>query len=353
MPTRGRQLLFLFWVVPALIAAFGMELVSVRYNPSLTFAEKFGAQLLMWEAWWVWSTLILEASRRVPLVRGGITRALLVHAALCSVVVVAQIFVVEAVSQLYGLSPAHGFESILYIGLRSFGDVFVVVYCAIVGVHAAFRWHDAWRLETVNTARLAADLARAQLDALRAQLNPHFLFNSLNSVMALIDRDPRAAQQMLVRLADLLRSTLALQAVQEVPLRDELALVRQYLAIEEIRFADRLRVEWCIDDGVTSALVPALVLQPLVENAVVHGIACVAGPGRIAIGAARRNGALVLSVRDNGPGPGAPSKRAGAQIGVANLRARLQRLYGPGATVSVSEADGGGCVASVTMPLGG
>lgn len=351
MPTRGRQLLFLFWVLPALIGAFGMELVSVRYNPALNFVEKFGAQLLIWEAWWVWSTLIIGVSRRVPFARGSVSRALLAHGALCVVVVVIQILVDHGVSQLYGLTPERGIESILYIGLRLYGDVLFVVYWAIVGVYSAFRWHDAWRLETLTTARLEADLTRAHLDALRAQLNPHFLFNSLNSVMALIDRDPRAAQQMLVRLADLLRSTLALQAVQEVPLREELDLVSQYLAIEEIRFADRLRVEFCVENGVAGALVPALVLQPLVENAVVHGIACVAGPGRVVVSAARRGESLVLIVRDNGPGPVAPSKRVGAQIGVANLRARVDRLYGGAAAVVVDVAEGGGCVATVTLPL--
>lgn len=353
MPTRGRQLLFLFWVLPALIGAFGMELVSVRYNPALVFAEKFGAQLLMWEAWWVWSMVIIAVCRRLPFVRGGIARALLAHGALCAVVVFVQIFEYHTVSRLYGLTPERGFESILYIGLRAYGDVLFVVYWAIVGVYSAFRWHDAWRLETLTTARLEADLSRAQLDALRAQLNPHFLFNSLNSVMALIDRDPRAAQQMLVRLADLLRSTLALQTVQEVPLRAELDLVSQYLAIEEIRFADRLRVEFCVDEGVTGALVPALVLQPLVENAVVHGIAYVARPGRIVVGAARRGTSLVLTVRDNGPGPAVPSKRAGAQIGVANLRARVERLYGAGAGLVLAEAEGGGCLATVVLPLNG
>jgi signal transduction histidine kinase len=351
MSKQGKQLLFLFWVVPALVAALGMHIVSVRYNPELTFIEKFGSQLLIWEAWSGWSFIILAVCDRVPFARGRAWRALAVHIPLCAIVVLGQILLIDQVSRLYGLGPEYHLESTIAIGVRTHGDILVVIYWAIVGAHAAFRWHDAWRAEALVAARLGADLAQAQLNALRAQLNPHFLFNALNSVVTLIGRDPAAAQQMIVRLSDLLRSTLALSQEQEVPLRRELDLVTSYLDIEQIRFHDRLQLKWAIDDAVRGAMVPSLVLQPLVENAIVHGVTRLSGPGRIVVSAEVRGSALVLTVSDNGPGLAVASKRRGAGIGLANLKERLLRLYGEGASLVVEPAQEGGCTATLTLPF--
>jgi len=234
--------------------------------------------------------------------------------------------------------------------MRSFGDVYFTVYWAIVGAHAAMQWHDAWRAEQVRAAQLSADLTAAQLSALRAQLNPHFLFNALNSVVTLIGRDPGAAQGMVVRLADLLRSTLAVSSEQETTLGQEVELVTHYLEIEKIRFQDKLSVRWEVSPDTLCAAVPSLVLQPLVENAIVHGTSRLKGAGQIVIGAAARASTLTITVRDNGPGLDALNPQHGTGIGIANLRERLSRLYGGKAKLSLGDAPNGGCQVVLELP---
>jgi sensor histidine kinase YesM len=255
----------------------------------------------------------------------------------------------------FGLMQKRTLESTLAIGLRSYGDVFVVIYWAIVGAHSALRWYEAWQAQGLVAARLERDLSAAQLTTLRSQLNPHFLFNALNSVVTLIPRDQDGATRMVVRLADLLRATLGMAEQQEIELARELDMVKNYLDIELVRFPDRLAVRWEIDDDVGRTLVPAFVLQPLVENAIVHGVSRRSGPGEITIGARVRDSMLELSVRDNGPGPsstGNRSSRTGAGIGLANLRARLQRLYSAHEVdVSLDVVPGGGALSTIVLPL--
>lgn len=348
---KARQLLFLFWLAPAIVAAYGMHIVSVRFNPDLTFPEKLGAQLLLWMSWGGWALLVFALLDRVPLDRDRWRQSLALLLPLAVLVVLAQILVADGVSRLYGLGPTYPFTSTIAVGMRVSGAVFVVTFWAIVGAHSAFRWYDAWRAQSALSAQLSADLAAAQLGALKAQLNPHFLFNALNSVVALIDREPAGAQRMVVRLADLLRSTLSLSSELEIPFTREVELVEHYLEIEQIRFHDRLAVRWEIDEPAKSAAVPALALQPLVENAIVHGTSRLTGTGVVTISAAVQGSVLQVSVRDNGPGPSAPGARRGTGIGIANLRERLARLYGPTATVELTEAPGGGALAMLTLPF--
>jgi signal transduction histidine kinase len=349
--TRERQLLVLFWVVPAVVATLGLEFVGLMYNPELSLLQKLCSQLLMWLAWAAWSMLILAVCDRVPVVKGGVGRAMFVRIALWLFVVSAQIIVVSQVGAFYGLNPARPLVSQLAVGLVDYGDTFTVIFWAVVGAHAAFRWHEAWRAESLVSARLGADLANAKLDALQAQLNPHFLFNSLNSVVALIASDPQSAQRMVVRLGDLLRNTLTLSGEQEVPLRDELELVQRYLDIEQVRFPDRLTIEWDIEERTRPLAVPSLVLQPLVENALVHGIARLPGAGTVTIGARASAASLILTVRDNGPGLSIPPKSRGHGIGLRNLRERLERLYGEAALLQIVDVTGGGCLVTLALPL--
>lgn len=182
----------------------------------------------------------------------------------------------------------------------------------------------------------------------RSSRLPH---NALNSVVALIGRDQAAAQRMVVRLADVLRTTLALSAEQEVSLSRELDLVRHYLEIEQIRFHDRLTFAIDVSDSALGLLVPSLMIQPLVENSVVHGVSRLPGAGRITVAARAEGSLLVVTVQDNGPGPFATPKQRGAGIGIANLRQRLERLYGEAAMMNISEASGGGCLATISLPL--
>jgi hypothetical protein len=348
---RSRQLVFLFWALPAVVAAYGMHIVSVAFNPGLTFTEKLGAQLLMWMSWGIWSLVIFAILDRLSASGAHWSRAAMILIPLCVIVVPAQILVYAGVTRLYALGPGFGFTSTIAVGMRVSGAMFVVTFWAIVGTHAGIRWYEAWRAQTVLSDKLSADLAAAQLRALKAQLNPHFLFNALNSVVTLINREPASAERMVVRLSELLRGTLALSSEQEVPLRRELELATQYLEIEQIRFQDRLVVEWAIDAHARDASVPALALQPLVENAIVHGTSRITGAGKILVTAAVDGTALVLSVRDNGLGPSAAGAKPGTGIGLANLRERLERLYGSAASLTLADASGGGALATLTLPF--
>ena len=352
---RVRFLLLGFWILPAIVAVIGFQIVPSARNPGISLPALALSQLLCWFAWALWTPIIIGVSERVPFARGRIGRALLAHLVTSAAVVCAQIVVVAEVWQWFDLSPARSMESKLAIGFRSYGDLFVVIYWAVVGAHAALRWYEAWQAQGLVAAQLERDLSTAQLTALRSQLNPHFLFNALNSVVTLIPRDQEGATRMVVRLADLLRATLGMAEQQEIELARELEMVRNYLEIELVRFPDRLLVRWDVDPAAGWALVPAFALQPLVENAIVHGVSPRAGAGEITIGATIADGMLCLSVRDNGPGLSGAVRngaRAGAGIGLANLRARLQRLYGGAhVDVSVRPTPEGGALSTILLPL--
>jgi anti-sigma regulatory factor (Ser/Thr protein kinase) len=327
-----------------------MHVVSVAYNPGLTFVEKLGAQLLMWMSWGVWALIIFAILDRLVAIGAHWTRYAALLMPLCAAVVVAQIFVYAGVTRLYHLGPEYPWMSTIAVGMRVSGAMFVVTFWAIVGAHAATSWYEAWRAQAIHSARLEADLTAAQLRALKAQLNPHFLFNALNSVVTLINREPASAERMVVRLSDLLRGTLALSSEQEVPLRRELELSAQYLEIEQIRFPDRLIVEWNVEAGARDASVPALAIQPLVENAIVHGTSRITGCGKITVSAAVDGTVLMISVRDNGYGPSAGGVTPGTGIGLTNLRERLVRLYGSGASLTLGNAPEGGAITTLTLP---
>jgi sensor histidine kinase YesM len=212
----------------------------------------------------------------------------------------------------------------------------------------------ARRRRELDTARLEADLAQAQLRALQMQLQPHFLFNTLHGIAMLTDSDPAAAEAMAVQLAELLRATLGLRDVPEVPLRTELDLLRRYLAIEQARFGDRLEVTLVAPEDVLDVRVPSFLLQPIVENAIRHGVAPRVETGHVAIRAARDNGALVLSVEDDGPGFGAdPFGTQG--VGLAATRQRLALRYGTAGSIRCDapspSAGGRGAHVAIRIPL--
>src|SRR5690606_6469178 len=199
-----------------------------------------------------------------------------------------------------------------------------------------------------HAAQLQAQLAEARLEALRMQLNPHFLFNTLHAVSSLVERDPRGVRRMIARLSELLRYTLSGDADQEIPLEQELDFLRRYLDIMEIRFQGNLEVELQIDPDVFGALVPNLIMQPLVENAVKHGVGNKVGVGRIELIARREGDDLLLGVRDDGPGLTAIAEATnGDGVGLRNVRARLEELYGENQALTFHEAEGGGLLARI------
>jgi two-component system LytT family sensor kinase len=234
----------------------------------------------------------------------------------------------------------------------------VIIYWMIVGAGYAFEYYRRFREQQLQAARLEllatqleTQLAQAQLQALKMQLHPHFLFNTLHAISALMDDDVKGARRMIARLSDLLRLTLENVGQQEVSLRQELDALERYLEIEQIRFQDRLTVRLAVAPETLDASVPNLVLQPIVENAIRHGIAPRSSAGRIEIHAERRDGMIELQVIDDGPGlqPGDEEFKEG--IGLANTRARLRQLYGDHHRIEIKDADGGGLVVKLSIPF--
>src|SRR5262245_20603415 len=239
----------------------------------------------------------------------------------------------------------------LFLELRAALDV--LVYWSLVGVCQAITNFRSSQERGRRAAELEARLASAKLQALRMQINPHFLFNTLNSIATLVYVNPRAADEMLGDLSELLRRSLDSMEEQEIPLEQELEFIGTYISIEQKRFGERLRLERSVPDELMKALVPTLILQPLVENAIRHGIEPRRGPGLISIEAKQENKQLHLMVRDNGRGlPGADSNNSQPRgIGLANTQARLQGLYGQDQSFSFGRAETQGCQVDVYIPF--
>ncbi len=228
-----------------------------------------------------------------------------------------------------------------------------VVFAVLVAIGYGVGGFWAARRREVRASLLEAELAKAQLHALRLEIQPHFLFNTLNSIAALVRRQENdKALEMLIKLSDLLRSTLEHSGGPLVTLRDELEFVKCYLDLQSIRFSDRLRVEYDIDDAALDRETPFLLLQPLAENAIRHGLARTTGRGNIEIGATVSNGSLVLTVSDDGPGlPEGFDIEKVEGVGLSNTRSRLMKLYRErSASITVDDRAGGGTVARVEIP---
>ena len=348
--------------------------------------------------WAVLTPLVFGLARRLPLIRGTVGRRLAVHVGAALAVAV----IVEAVNFLVlratigpppvlpgrGLANAPGLgeivtrlwfldELLLYLGVLAVGFARSALVslrarereaAALQEERAAFREREATLQAEQATLRaehatleaeragLEAQLADARLAALRGQLNPHFLFNTLHAVGSLADEDPAAVQHLVARLSSLLRRTLENTLQREIPLAEELSFIGDYLAIQEVRFSDTLRVRERIDPATRDALVPALVLQPLVENAFEHAFSANGG-GLLTISARLDGSQLVLGVRDDGPGlPAADGASRGAAtkgrggIGLRNAHERLETLYGDAARLDLVEPEDGGLLVAVTLP---
>jgi two-component system, LytTR family, sensor kinase len=223
-------------------------------------------------------------------------------------------------------------------------------FASVIGIAHAIRFYLQKRARERAEAALRARLSQAQLEALKSQLHPHFLFNTLNSVASLMHWDVAAADEMITQLSDLLRETLHHPGTHEITLAEELALIEKYLSIVRVRFEDRLTVVYNVEPDVKAALVPHFILQPLIENALEHGIALEPGPGRVAIRAGREGERLRIDVVDDGPGF-MPQATNGNGVGLANTRARLAELYGERQRVTLEAARPRGARVTVTLPF--
>jgi two-component system LytT family sensor kinase len=308
--------------------------------------------------WYIWGLLapIVFAVNRRLFGRLPLSRKILANVPLGVLV----IFVVAAVD--YTVLKVLGVEWLPDSAARFFLQVFpgyALVYAAIAGAgmvisyagEARRREQEAAEL-AIHSARLEANLAAARLGALQSQLNPHFLFNTFNTISAFTETDPKTARRMMARLGALLRFSLDHAGRQEVTLAEELRFLEDYLAIERLRFEGRLTVDVQIEDGVGEALVPSFVLQPLVENAVRHGTGAVLRDGHVQVCARRTGDLLKIGVEDDGVGlPAGWRLEDHAGVGLSNITRRLEQLYGPEHTFDVrSRREGGVCV-EITLPF--
>ena len=347
-----------FWAVLAVITAAGRRIdpripgidpgVTSAFV-SLSFIEYTMWALLTAPIIWLASRFSIEGGRRVARVAMFIALGLLVAA---SVDYVLSFF---RGSLLPGPRPEPVWAGAWRVTRFEFLDDFLV-YLAILGTGIARDYFLRYRIrvdETVqlqsHAAQLRAQLAQAELSALRSQLNPHFLFNTLHAVSSLVERDPKGVRRMIARLSELLRSTLEGSHEQETSVDSELVMLQRYLDIMEIRYQGRLEVDMSVEPEVREALVPSLILQPIVENAMKHGVDESSGDARIAIHVHRDGDQVVLRVTDSGAGPALTSAPSNG-VGLRNTEARLEQLYGRRASFALATAPGGGATAEVRVP---
>jgi two-component system, LytTR family, sensor kinase len=338
-----------------LIAAGQHNLTMRATDGDITLLHALGMGMPYWYLWALFVPLVAGALRRFPLRRARWLLAVSMHLVIALGVTLLHSWLEMGVQHALGLR--HGsFGVFTEMSLRHalwmlpYG---LLAYGAILGALAAVDYSRRMKTEQLASAALGTQLAEARLQALRTQLNPHFLFNAMNSIAMLVrKKENDAAVTMIAGLSDLLRYFLEERPPQEVRLRDELAFLERYLAVESVRFQDRLQVRIAADTGALEAYVPNLVLQPLVENALKHGIARRVSAGRLAIEAEATATTLTLRVRDDGPGPnGDGAERAdGTGVGLRNVRARLEQLYGTEQRLDLSRGPEGGALATITLP---
>ncbi len=343
---------FCVWTLLGVSFALSTYLGARQDNVQISWKRILSGYLADFYLWGMLSPLIFLLARRFEL-RKHFPRNVFVH---LGASVVLSGFVISAASPLvwylgYVNLARNPTLAILWrnnaFSAYYFHQGLTIYWTTLVVAHALYYYRGV-RLGEAQTARLTAQLAQAQLQALKMQIHPHFLFNTLNSIAALLHKDVEAADRMIARLGDFLRLTLKSSDSQLIDFEQELKFIKCYLDIEHIRFQDRLTVELDIDPRVLTALVPNLILQPIVENAVRHGVARQTYPGHIAIRARRDGNRLIISVEDNGPG--LKVKSNGSGIGISNTRARLEQFYGTNFRFQIANSTGRGATVTLDVP---
>src|SRR5215813_10477328 len=346
-------IIFICWTALALIFACQSYIAQAWWASTIAWKRTLVTELVWGYSWNAVTPLILRLFNRFPLQRGKLTRSIGIHACAAPFFFIIS-SAISVIAYRLILGPYPGSRSLF----DSFRSVVIggflpglLFYWLIIGVNQAIDYYRGYRDRELLASNLETRLVEAQLDALRMQLHPHFLFNTLNSVSVLMRRDIDAADRMLLQLSNLLRVTLAGNAAHEIKLGQELEILERYLEIEQIRFQDRLTVRMQVDPETLDALVPQLFFQPLVENAVRHGIADRETGGEIDIRAERQNGMVYLQVSDNGPGLTIPHGNFIEGVGLSNARSRIERLYGSDSRFEVRNAEEGGLIVAAAFPF--
>lgn len=337
----------------SLLTATQFYVAAVSTGEEAEWGPLLSLQLPLWGSWVLLTPLVLFLVRRFPLERGRLAPSITVHlfgATACGLLYIGAWMYWSL--RIGGYSyPDAGLADLFWNFFRARFNLAFLIYWAILGIYYAFSNYRRVKERDIEITLAREELASAQLKALRLQLQPHFLFNTLHAVGSLMGEDIRAARRVLARLSELLRTTLEHDGVQLLPLEAELDLLLKYVEIEEIRFGDRLAVELNIDPAARDALVPAFLLQPLVENSIRHGIARRETEGRVRVDAERADGRVHIRVEDDGPDADADPVQNGRGIGLSNTRERLQRLYGDRHGFAIVQTGAGGCAVEIEIPF--
>lgn len=337
--SRGRNwaIGFGIWTIVGLSFASRSYLQYQFNGTDVSWQEVYSGYMIDFYLWAAASPLIFRLSRRYPVERGRLANRLLLH--LVAALLLNLVVLTLASPLLWHLGYLNKTRFPTMEALLNFSIINPVllhqgllIYCGTLIVAHAFEYYRQLQAGRTRTAELSSQLAQAQLAALKMQIHPHFLFNTLNSIAALLHKDAEAADRMLARLSDFLRLTLKSSETTVVTLAQELEFLKTYLEIEKIRFQDRLIIEMKIAPDTLDAQVPNLILQPLVENAVRHGVSKQIAVGRLYIKARREANRLLIQIEDNGPGlqngNGNSDEKLDNGVGLANTRARLEQFYG-------------------------
>ena len=357
MPSLRRQpglrvlLAFAFWTLIGLAFAGQLYLSRAQLGSPVPWSFAVGHALGDWYVFAVLSIPALWLARHFSLGDAHWTRNLLAHLAASALFSLAWM-VMRAGVEVWLTRDSMAAVTFAAAFNRALVTTFfynLLIYWVIITVGYAFDYYRKFNERELRAVELEKRLTEARLQALQMQLNPHFLFNTLHAISSLMHIDVEAADRMLVQLSDLLRHALDSTDTQEVTLREEINFLGRYAEIEQTRFGDRLKITLQIPPDVTDALVPNLVLQPLLENAIQHGIEPHARAGRVELTATRQNDSLLLEVRDNGGG--LPHGKIAEGIGLSNTRARLKQLYGERQSFDLANAEAGGACVRITLPF--
>ena len=348
------RIILVGWAVYASYMAVSAYIVSARLGKPITWWEALTGDLSYAAVWVVMTPLVLWLARLWRFEKGRLVRTAILH--LTASIVLALIHKgIHGILFGFYRSAVEG-EAISwelqYRHILAYFDYGVQVYWLIIILSYAYDYYTRYRENEIRTSQLEAELAQAQLQALKRQLQPHFLFNTLHTISGLVrNNEKRRAVDMIAGLSDLLRTSLDTADQHEVPLRRELEILERYLEIEQVRFSDRIATRVQVGEGAADAAVPNLILQPIVENAIRHGLAGKEEGGTITIRAARKDGTLEINIEDDGVGLAQMTSEVRMErVGLANARERLRHLYGERGSLSVSSLEGGGTRVSLSIP---
>ncbi|MBZ5689376.1 MAG: histidine kinase [Acidobacteriia bacterium] len=354
---RTRWILILCaWTIVGLLFTVREIVVASVHGGHVNWVIVGVIELVYWNVWAACTPLVVALAKRFPLTGQRFVSHIAIHTVTS--------FMMAPLGSVTAYFLSRGLLGLLFrmtdpgalrllstftVSVLSMSFTGILTYWLVVGLYQSVHFYQAAMERQTIAAQLETQLSHAELENLKSQLHPHFLFNSLHTIGVLMQEDVDAASHLLVSLGDLLRMALE-RRENEITLQSELEFVSKYLEIEQTRFHDRLKVRMDVPPDLLGVYVPSLALQPLVENAIKHGISVDSAAGRLEIAAQRNNGRVSLRVRDDGPGP-VPGSRLRFGVGLNNVQSRLKQLYGDESSLELTRGDGRGCEAIITIPL--